>query len=106
MDERVTESGTRARPGQLQRIFLYGLSRGTAEGLIALRGFVLAVLQLVLRAALPLAWCAGSVFLLSRWLPGTDGRSALLSLGVYALLMVPLLPGVVRELRVLRRVKS
>ena len=59
--------------------------------------------RLALRAALPLAWCAGSVFLLSRWLPGTDGRSALLSLGVYALLMVPLLPGVVRELRVLGR---
>jgi O-antigen/teichoic acid export membrane protein len=58
--------------------------------------------RLALRALIPLAWCATSVFALSRWVPGHDLRSALLSLGLYALLVLPLLPGVVREVRALR----
>jgi len=58
--------------------------------------------RLVMRAVLPLLWCAASVFVLGRWLPGTDLRSAALSLGLYLVLIAPLLPGVVRELRAAR----
>jgi hypothetical protein len=91
---------------------LQGVAAGSLVSRAAVGMAMLAVLataagldrpaRLVMRAALPLLWCAASVFVLGRWFPGTDLRSAAISLGLYLVLIAPLLPGVARELRTAR----
>jgi O-antigen/teichoic acid export membrane protein len=48
--------------------------------------------RFVLAALWPLVWCTGAVSLIGALLPGTDLYSVVLALGLYLLLVLPLLP--------------
>jgi hypothetical protein len=61
-----------------------------------------AVNRFVLITLLPLTWCAAAVAITGQLVPGTSIKSAVLGLGLYLLLILPLAPGWRTELRRLR----
>lgn len=57
-------------------------------------------------ALIPLMWCAAAVAVVSRTLPVTDISSTVVSLAVFLLLITPLSPAFVREIRKIRFLRA
>ncbi|HEX5436125.1 MAG TPA: oligosaccharide flippase family protein [Gemmatimonadaceae bacterium] len=92
-----------------------GLSAVAAAALAAQTGYGVMIVGLVMRTAgidhpgrtlvracIPLVWCLAAIWGLGRVLPGNDPASVAAALGVYALLLVPLLPVMRRAVRAAR----
>jgi O-antigen/teichoic acid export membrane protein len=72
---------------------------GAVLSITAASSGVDAAKRLTLKSLIPLAYCVGSVALLGTFLPGRDWGTALISAGLYLLLVAPLLLAARREAR-------